>query len=148
MRRNLEKADHISATALSAEDTFCDPHGPFFLNGPHSCVDVIVFEFFDFFPVNLKVNRLPMFGVVGVANSFVCNRDPLVVGLEHRVFKEKTQCRHLGDHHSSGTVHLTSEVEGTSITLVMTGEPTITWSITAGGVPDRTESTRSAIILR
>ena len=122
-------------------------HGLFFLDGSHSRINVVIFEFLDFLLMNFEVDGLSVFWVVGVANSFICGRDLSVVCLEHGVFKEETKCGHPGDHHPSGAVHLPSKA-GASVTLEVTESFSVTWSITVGGVSVRTESTRAVIILR
>ena len=94
----------------SGFDQQVDSHGLFVLDGPHPRINVLVFEFGDGLPMNFKVDGLPVLRVIGVVNPFVGCSDPPVVGLKDRVFEEKTQCGYLGNHHTSGAVHLVSEV--------------------------------------
>ena len=87
-----------------------DSHSLFFFNGPHSQANVFVFEFLNDLPVSLKVDGVPVFRVIWLANTFVRSSDPSVVGFEYRVFKEESECRHLRDHYPSMAVELVSEV--------------------------------------
>lgn len=85
-------------------------HGLFFLDGPHSRINVFIFEFLNHLPMSFKVDRVPIFRVIGLMYTFVRNRDLSVVGLEHRVFEEEAERGHLGDRHPSGAVHLIAKV--------------------------------------
>lgn len=84
-----------------------DSHGLFFFNGPHTRMNVFTFEFLNHLLMRFKVYGVSVFLVIGLVDTFVRSRDPSVVGLKYRVLEEETQGRHLGDHHSSGAVHLT-----------------------------------------
>lgn len=105
------RSKYLSALELMPRDKRSrGSHGLFFLDGPHSGINVFIFEFLDCLPMRFEVDGKPVFRVIGLMNAFVRSRDLFIVGFKHRIFKKETECGHLGDHHPSGAVHLTSKV--------------------------------------
>lgn len=121
-------------------------HSLSILDSSHPRINVFIFELLDEFSMNFEIDRLSMFWVVGILNSFIGGCDLFVVGLEDRVFEEETKCGHFGDHHPSEAIDLISNVGG--ILMQVTDRSLVTSSMTLGGVPVRTESTRIDIIFR
>lgn len=85
-----------------------DSHSLFVLDGSHPRINIFVFEFFNGLSMNFEVDGIPVFWIVAVVDPLVRGRDLSVIGLEDWVFEEEAECRHLGNHHPPGAVHLVS----------------------------------------